>query len=913
MKRILIFALLEVIILIFIPSVYPQCIPSGPEILDNFIDEDCDGWINGSKYSVRSGHPRIFINEDNIDIIRERAATTQKDVYIFLKNFCDTHMGETESKWMRYWDRRILRYALLYRLGEIPGFTYDNQDNDGDDVYSINDYGRKAVEIMMLLVHKYMEDGACNSSTYYCTDENSIAIVYDWVYDLLTEEQKREIVDYYWKRIDAQNFGAGDGDDPTLAVKAMGYRYGGGMPMALFPGLSFYGDGVNDTLAKRYLDEIIFSWLDELKALNHMAGEDGGHGDALGYTAGYLSGEKYAVGHTLFALKTATSLDIMANQSYIMKVPYYLFYGIVPAKGYFGRYGYTNDTFTKFGDIGPHQWKYWYGFSEDAYVQFRIIANKYDEIGDKDAASFVTWLVENKFNTKSINNTFELLVHTKDITPRSPQELGMPLCRAFGWDEKRGSIDKFEGKKAGIGWVFMRSSWDDPNATYAVFKAEPYYYHGHQHSDSLAFYISKGEDLALPSAGMYFYWFEGCPINECDRPGYPHYHYYFKRTISSNSLLIYNPDEVFMRGGYEWGNDGGQRYDMPSTVRYGHSCVQENGMCDLGGLVRFEDTEDYTCVLADATKAYNSIVDGIEYTENENTPKVSKVARHFVYLKSENGDDDFFVIFDQINSTNPNFKKKWLLHTAGKPVFDGDYTILHGNEEGGISESTDSNLITINGKAHRLFSKTLLPVNPEIRRLGGEVTTILTQDITGEAVPDQLMNISVQSTSLFPEKPVVVIGDEAFYCGGKNETHLLNCLRGYDYYKLNNPQPHSIGDKVIQSYRFMVGGIDYPCLYGTPKSHFPDDHDQYGRWRIEVSPSTNQTYDLFLHVLYPADITKSMPETSLITSFDGNMKGSFIQATGTEPNKVVMFSITGGEINWTQYTLNGSDLVKNLT
>jgi len=36
-----------------------QCAPTGPEIYDNLLDEDCDGWINGSEYNIKTNHPRL--------------------------------------------------------------------------------------------------------------------------------------------------------------------------------------------------------------------------------------------------------------------------------------------------------------------------------------------------------------------------------------------------------------------------------------------------------------------------------------------------------------------------------------------------------------------------------------------------------------------------------------------------------------------------------------------------------------------------------------------------------------------------------------------------------------------------------------------------------------------------------------
>jgi hypothetical protein len=848
--------------------VLADCIYIGDEIINNFVDENCDGWIQGTSYNLRSIHPRLFINEDNIHIIKYRAETVQKDVYISLKDYCDEYMSETKSVYMDGWDRRSIRYALIYALGEINGVSYS---------YSIDDYGNKAKDIILMLVRESGSSG----DMYHKNDENSIAIVYDWIYDLLTESEKQEIINYFDDEIGSLD----------ITAKAQGYRFGGGLPEAIIPGLAFYGDGVDDSKAKEYVD-FIDEWKLELRALEHMSGGDGGHGDALGYFSAYMDGQSYDVTFGFKAVETSTGMDMLKESSYMLQAPFIYYYGHKP----------FDHQVVPFGDVSPGGWLFskHLRLTKDAYIQYRIIADKHYQLGDLNSASFTTWFIEDFFNMENDENPFELVMYTNEIEKKSPSELNMPLVKAFGWDEQENSIAKFDNNKAGIGWVFMRSGWEQTNPTYAVFKADPYFYHGHQHVDTLAFHISKGEELALASAGMYFYWYEGNSIEEGGTIGHPHHWYYYHRTISTNNLLIYNPDEEFIQSDYSgphnFGNDGGQRFDMPSTVRYGHDCLTPGGYCDTGGLIRYEDAEDYTVSTADATIAYNSVL----YTENNNLAKVSKVIRDFVYLKSDDGNEDYFVVFDKIDSTNPDFKKTWLLHTVGKPEFDGTNEILNGNNDGGIYISSDSELLTVPGEDYQLYSKTLLPKNPIIKVLGGGVTTTLTQSIPNNE--DSINSISVQSTSNFPDKPVVVIDKEVFYCEGKDETHLLNCLRAEDYSKLNEADSHSNGAIVSQTYRWMVNDVDYPVQYGTPTEHFPGEYDSYGTWRIEVSPSVAKESDVFLHVLFPAENSKSMPQTLLIE--EDNAVGGLID------DKVIIFG-RSGEIDNVGYEIDSTKQTKH--
>ncbi len=83
--------------------------------------------------TVKSGHPRLFITPENLPTLKQRAATTHKDTYGALKSWCETNWNNTAIQQSvdqfsihddRPYDHSILRYALIYALGEIPGSTY---------------------------------------------------------------------------------------------------------------------------------------------------------------------------------------------------------------------------------------------------------------------------------------------------------------------------------------------------------------------------------------------------------------------------------------------------------------------------------------------------------------------------------------------------------------------------------------------------------------------------------------------------------------------------------------------------------------------------------------------------------------------------------------------------------------------
>lgn len=479
----------------------------------------------------------------------------------------------------------------------------------------------------------------------------------------------------------------------------------------------------------------------------------------------------------------------------------------------------------------------------------------------------------------------------------------------------------------------MRSSWDKPDATFAIFKAEPFYYHGHMHHDSLAFMIAKGEELALARAGNYMCWYEGGTIKSED-PGWPQMKNFFSRTISSNNLLIYDPQEHFDG----WTNDGGQRLTPYLDEKWGrtYNGTADGNYRDIGGLIRFERDYSYAYTAADATRAYNSTF----VTSGKNKAKVKLVQREFVYLRSDKGENDYFVIFDRVESVKPEFKKFWLLQLRVKPEFDGTHRIALGEEAGGVHISEDTSTIHVIQDKAELSGKILLPKkdNRFVRRLGGWVTTRLKQPLKkGDNGP---LDIEVESTEGLPDHPVVIITAQepdpnrevfdqfsvwpqarhastipsgervCYFCEGKtqhgrNPAKLLKCIRAI---KSAPGFYMPVGARVIQEFRHMgIEGVDkgieserinYPWGYGLGYNY--GDGNQYGFWRIEVSPKKPSKYDNFLHVLHPALKGKGKLNAELIESGAGDIYGAKVG------NKAVLFSKNPEPLMKGSYTIAGS-------
>jgi len=181
---------------------------------------------------------------------------------------------------------------------------------------------------------------------------------------------------------------------------------------------------------------------------------------------------------------------------------------------------------------------------------------------------------------------FEFLWRDTSLQPQPIESL--PLSRHFG---------------SPFGWTIARTGWGE-DAVVAEMKINEYNFTNHQHLDAGAFQIYYRGALAIDS-GLY--------SGSSGQYGSPHCRNYYWRTIAHNSLLVHDPDEEFRRGG-EFGNDGGQRLpnrrSEPRTLEV--LLAPENGyrtgQVTAQGFGPDPQTPDYTLLQGDLTAAYSEKV-----------------------------------------------------------------------------------------------------------------------------------------------------------------------------------------------------------------------------------------------------------------------------------------------------------------
>lgn len=261
------------------------------------------------------------------------------------------------------------------------------------------------------------------------------------------------------------------------------------------------------------------------------------------------------------------------------------------------------------------------------------------------------------------------------------------------------------------GEMICRTGWDmdsgkDSEDVIVQMKINEYNFAEHQHYDSGAFQIYYKGYLATDSG-----YYQASNQNLVDRQandGSTHCdsnytNQYTRRSIAHNTMLVYDPDEVFYDTAklYKLENDGGQKAPSLWTANAGHRLdyfLNDANGYHTGRILGHEiqgdsDTPDYTYLKGDLTNAYSS--------------KVSEFERSFMFLNLK--DDEHpaaLIVFDNVVSSNANFKKTFLCHGLFEPEINGKRSVFADTRD---------------GYSGRLTVDTLLPKqeNLEINSVGG--------------------------------------------------------------------------------------------------------------------------------------------------------------------------------------------------
>ncbi len=608
-------------------------------------------------------HPRIFLTPSNLSEIRCKAGISGNH------GSC-SNFGSLSSQYSALITRAnfLLTQSSNFYTGEasLLGFAYQMTGNTSYSAAAINRLVYFVDNIQPWFVdNSDASDGDVQKMLKWMMD---LCFAYDWVHDQLTQgsgSQEEKLANFI------ANYGPNDGS--VVSNKWTGRQFTDWANLTMLAygspilhGIAVYGDGVNDALAGSIIDEALNRLNNTLIPARELAaGTEGGFSEGQTYSqyadAGVLT-------WIFAALESATGDDKFANSNALRFISSFYSYFVRP---------YDN-TWARIAEAREYDY---YAIDSITRKWFSIIASKYQ---DGNAQYIVDQLSVSNGPTSFYTNWIwtDLLWYDTTLAPVTPNNT-MDLSKLFG------SVGS--GGQPGLGWTVLRSGFESTNDTFATFVAGDHY-GAHHHRNQNAFTIHKYSSLAIDS-GFYANW---------NTQGDMHKYNYYWTAVAKNTM-VFTDDSSNTVEQADFGGD-------PLESRVTHSLTVSGSEDDTADILCFENTADYTYTLGDATIAYSGGTNG------SGDSNINLFKREFVYLKP-----DYFVVLDRVNAKS-SYSKRWLLHSITKPQIDGTFTSgTVPNAFGGTPgyTSINSDLVTIVNGPGKLFSKTLLPSNPYITKVGG--------------------------------------------------------------------------------------------------------------------------------------------------------------------------------------------------
>lgn len=243
------------------------------------------------------------------------------------------------------------------------------------------------------------------------------------------------------------------------------------------------------------------------------------------------------------------------------------------------------------------------------------------------------------------------------------------------------TVHCFRGVLPGI---LYRTGWnfgEDSNDAVVALRGSGWYFCNHQHPDAGSFQIFYHGALAF-DLGLYAYYGTAYDMG------------YNKRSISHNTMLVYNPDEIFRRASDGRSiNDGGQRLvQEPLVLRA--SDLKRDSVFFLG------DTLGLAAIPGDCAWLSSELAPA--YSD-----KVRRYRRDFCLLEMDDPERPLaLIVVDHITSSDAGFTKYFLLNSLTEPEVVDNHCFRI------ISDAPEH-------QSH-LTCRTFLPEAVEVSRLGGK-------------------------------------------------------------------------------------------------------------------------------------------------------------------------------------------------
>lgn len=471
-----------------------------------------------------------------------------------------------------------------------------------------------------------------------------VAQTYDWCYSLLTPEERKELIALGMRQVQNSEYGW----PPSTAETV--YASGHLVEADFMKNLLAFGIAIYDEYPDVY--NIVAGWVfsEFIPTKNYFYNNSILHHQGQNYSGFRFTFEAYM---TVLLDKCGAGGLVSPKQDEYL-------YGSLLTR-------MPDGSMLKLGDSNHTPGEYTRGHKPGLF----LAANHFkDPFLKQEYFKCTQGIGETVWNNIGVTPVDYLLLNDTSLEPDSMKKF--PLTTYMG-DH--------------VGAMSARTSWAEgknANAMVAFMSMPEKFFKGHQHYDSGEFQIYYKGMLALKSGNYSIF-------------GNAHDYGYQKQSIASNCMLIRNPDnDAYYSGGYPL--MGGQALNIKNYDFVKSFEDLQGEKTTIGKILGYDYGPDpyepsYSYLKGDITAAYNG--NAKDYT------------RSFVFL---NFFDEVYpgalIVFDKVSS-NPQFKKTWLLHSQEEPEINGNTTIIRRTE---------------NGYNGRLVNETLLPrqKDAELTKIGGE-------------------------------------------------------------------------------------------------------------------------------------------------------------------------------------------------
>lgn len=485
---------------------------------------------------IRADHPRLFFNADTWPQVRERALGDEQAWYANIKGRVDRLLRDLdgvahpkprelgpESAWA----------AFVYLMTEEARYL---------------DLAKKCLDASLRFYDLCYEQR--RSVNWYSTTRVHATLAWDWLYNDLTEAERRDYLQRLVRAIDRVLKAR-----PAIHRENMsGFNTGfyGVRNCLWFIGCTGYGTGIETELVDEWL---VWGRNENMKLLEHRKKACGDDGGGASPTLGYVFGAyPWAEQNYFYTWLSATGQNIAPDWPHGAWLANYVIWNWIEADGGPFEFGYgdtphtdnrlrTSQLYTHMANI-----RHLYG---DAAPEAAALARHVQEM-----------VPQRGYTTTYFIYPFLLTNLDSAANPFVPKDL--PLARHFD----------------NMGQIFMRSGTGKDD-TYCLFTCGGILAQ-HRHYDALNFVIYRRGFLALDSGTRYREEING-----------QHLANYFAQTVAHNCVLIHQPGEPPARywGGTVEANHGGQHRQLGSVVE------------------AFETNDDFVYVAGDATACYQHRAD----------------------------------------------------------------------------------------------------------------------------------------------------------------------------------------------------------------------------------------------------------------------------------------------------------------